>query len=178
MSRIPTHTVDDAPAASRPFLQALSKSSPTGHFLNLHAQMANSPAVLAAYMSLRAAVTEHGKFDPKMSAALTLATAGAVGNEYMIGIAGRLAQMNGWTEAEIAALRAGTPTSEAKLNVLIGLIRDAASNSGSVSDARWNAARQAGWSDEQLTDAFAYLGLTLFTGYFLNYAQTDSDPLW
>jgi hypothetical protein len=27
----------------------------------------------------------------------------------------------------------------------------------------------------QLAEAFAYLGLTLFTGYFLNYAQTDPD---
>ena len=27
----------------------------------------------------------------------------------------------------------------------------------------------------QLVEAFAYLGLTVFTGYFLNYAQTDSD---
>jgi hypothetical protein len=31
----------------------------------------------------------------------------------------------------------------------------------------------AGWSDEQLTDSFAYVGATVFTGYFLNYAQTD-----
>jgi hypothetical protein len=29
--------------------------------------------------------------------------------------------------------------------------------------------------DTQLAEAFAYLGLTVFTGYFLNYAQTDPD---
>jgi hypothetical protein len=44
-----------------------------------------------------------------------------------------------------------------------------------VTDATWKAAQQAGWSDEQLADAFAYLGATVFTGYFLNYAQTDLD---
>jgi hypothetical protein len=30
----------------------------------------------------------------------------------------------------------------------------------------------------ELTDAFAYVGATVFTGYFLNYAQTDMDALW
>jgi hypothetical protein len=178
MSRIPTHTVEDAPAASRPLLQNLLQSSPTGRFLNVHAQMAHSPAVLAAYTSLRAVIAEYGTFDPKAGAALTLATAATVGNGYMIGIASRLAQMNGWAEEQVAALRTGTPTSDVKIDVLTGLVREAAANSGNVADGTWKAAQRAGWSDEQLTDAFAYLGLTVFSGYFLNYAQTDIDALW
>ena len=36
MSRIPTHTVEDAPAESRPLLQNLIQSSPTGRLLNQH----------------------------------------------------------------------------------------------------------------------------------------------
>ena len=63
MSRIPSHTLEDAPAASRPLLQKLIQSSPTGRFLNVHAQMAHSPAVLAAYASLRAVIAERGTFD-------------------------------------------------------------------------------------------------------------------
>ena len=84
MSRIPSHTVEDAPAASRALLQDLIRSSPTGRFLNLHAQMAHSPAVLATYTSLRTVIAEHGSFDPKVGAALTLTTAAGVGNGYMI----------------------------------------------------------------------------------------------
>lgn len=175
MSRIPTLAIADAPAASRPLLQKIAQSSSTGRPLNLHAQMANSPAVLAAYTSLRAAIAEPRTFDPKVGAALTLATAAAVGNGYMIGIASRLAQMHGWAEEKVAALRTGVPTSDAKIDVLTRLVREAAANSGSVTDATWKAAQQAGWSDEQLTDAFAHLGATVFTGYFLNYAQTDLD---
>ena len=179
MSRIPTHSVEDAPAKSRAFLQKLVQSSPTGRFLNVHGQMAHSPAVLAAYTSLRAVIAEHGSFDPKVGAALTLATAATVGNGYMVAIAIRLAHMGGWAEEQIAALRTGTPTSDARIDALTDLVREAAANSGNVTDVTWKAAQQAGWSDEQLTDAFAYLGLTLFTGYFLNYAQTDMDArLW
>jgi len=178
MSRIPTHTVEDAPAASRPLLQKIIQSTPTGRPANLHAQMAHSPAVLTAYTSLRAVLAELSTFDPKVGAALTLATAAGVGNGYMIRIASRLAHMNGWGEEQVTAMRTGTPTSDAKIDVLTDLVREAAANSGNVTDATWKAAQQAGWSDEQLTDAFAYLGATVFTGYFLNYAQTDMDALW
>jgi len=98
--------------------------------------MAHSPAVLAAYTSLRAVIAEHGTFDPKLGAALTLATAATVGNGYMIGIANRLAQMNGWAEEQIAALRTVTPTSDAKIDVLTNLVREAAANSSAVHKIR------------------------------------------
>ncbi|WP_179401669.1 carboxymuconolactone decarboxylase family protein [Burkholderia guangdongensis] len=175
MSRIPTHTVEGAPDASRPFLQKIAQSSPTGRPLNLHAQMAHSPAVLAAYTSLRAVIAEHGTLDPKVSWALNLAIAGTVGNDYMMGIASRFARMNGWTDAQITALRTGATTGDTRIHALTDLVREAAAHSGKVTDATWKVAQQAGWSDEQLAEAFAYLGLTVFTGYFLNYAETDSD---
>jgi hypothetical protein len=137
--------------------------------------MAHSPAVLAAYTSLRAVTAEHGTLDSKVSWALNLATAAAVGNDYMMGIASRFAGMNGWTETQIVALRTGTTTGDARIDALTLVVREAAANSGNVTDATWKAAQQASWSDEHLTEAFAFLGLTMFTGYFLNYAQTDTD---
>ena len=175
MSRIPSHTVEDAPQASRPVLQKIAQSSPTGRPLNLHAQMAHSPAVLTAYASLRAVIAEHGALEPKVSWALNLATAVTVGNDYMTGIASRFARMNGWTEAQIAALRAGTTTGDTKIDALIRVVKEAAAHSGNVTDGTWKAAQQSGWTDTQLAEAFAHLGVTVFTGYFLNYAQTDPD---
>ena len=175
MSRIPTHTLADAPEASRPILQKIVQASPSGRPLNLHAQMAHSPAVLAAYASLRGVIAEHGALEPKVSWALNVATAAAVGNGYMIGIATRFARMNGWTEEQIFALRSGATTGDDKIDALARLVREAAANSGSVTDATWKAARDSGWDDTQLAEAFAHLGLTVFTGYFLNYAQTAAD---
>ena len=175
MSRIPYHTVDDAPEAARPILQKIAQASPSGRPLNLHAQMAHSPAVLAAYASLRGLIAEHGALEPKVGWALNVATAAAVGNDYMIGIATRFARMNGWTEEQISALRSGGTTGDARIDALARVVREAAGNSGSVTDATWKAARDSGWDDTQLAEAFAHLGLTVFTGYFLNYAQTDAD---
>jgi hypothetical protein len=124
---------------------------------------------------LRAVIAEHATLEPKVSWALNLATAGTVGNDYMIGIASRFARMNGWTEAQTAALRTGTTTGDTKIDALTRVVREAAANSGNVTDVTWKAAQQGGWSDAQLAEAFVQLGLTVFTGYFLNFAQTDPD---
>ncbi len=175
MSRFPTHTVDDAPEASRPTLQKIAQASPNGRPLNLHAQLAHSPAVLASYASLRAAVAEHGRLDQKTGWALNVAVAAATRNDYMIVIASRFARMNGWTDEQIAALLAGKSTGDAKTDALALVVSEAAVNSGNVMDATWKAAQRAGWSDAELADAFAHLGLTVFTGYFLNYAKTAID---
>jgi len=175
MSRIPTHTVDDAPQASRALLANVIQFSPTGRPLNLHGQMAHSPAVLVAYTSLRAATAQHGTVGPRLSAALMLAAGGAVGNDYVIAITSRLGSLAGWTDEQVAALRSGTTTGDDKLDAIAGLVSEAAADAGKVSDATWAKAVDAGWTDEQLTEAFAYLGLTVFTAYFLNYAQTDLD---
>ena len=55
MARIDRHTITDAPEASRPLLEGILPFSPTGKLLTMHAQMAHSPAVLAAYASIRQA---------------------------------------------------------------------------------------------------------------------------
>jgi hypothetical protein len=46
MTRIPSHTVEDAPAASRALLEDMLQFSPTGRLVNMHAQMAHAPAYL------------------------------------------------------------------------------------------------------------------------------------
>jgi hypothetical protein len=184
MSRIPTHTVEDAPEASRSLLQNVIQFSPTGSPLNMHAQMAHSPAVLVAYTSLRRATSDYGTLGPRLGAALMLATAATIGSEYVVAITSRLTHMTGWTDAEVAALRAGDAVrddnddnddNDDKIDTLTRLVREAAADSGNVTDATWNDAQNAGWTDEQLAEAFAYLGLTVFTAYFLNYARTEID---
>jgi hypothetical protein len=175
VTRIPTHTVDDAPDASRSLLRNVVQFSPTGRPLNLHGQMAHSPAVLVGYMSLRAATADHGTLGPRIGAALMLAAAATVGNNYVVAITGRLAQMMGWTDNQIAALRAGTTTGDDKVDALIEVVRAATADRGNVADTAWTSAESVGWNDEQLAEAFAYLGLTVYTAYFLNYAQTEPD---
>ena len=170
-----SHTIQDAPEASRPLLEGLVQFSPTGKLLNLHAQMAHSPAVLSGYVGIRQATVAHGTLDPRVRAALMLATAGVTGSAYAQAVTSFLAARAGFTPSEVLALRDGRALGDDKTDALIDVAREAATRSGEVSDATWQRAADCGWSSEHLTEAFAFLALTVVTAYFLNYAQTPMD---
>jgi hypothetical protein len=55
------------------------------------------------------------------------------------------------------------------------VVREAAGRAGQVGDVTWERAAAYGWTSAELAEAFAYLALTIFTAYFLNYAQTPND---
>lgn len=175
MSRIPSHTIEDAPEASRALLADLVQFSPTGRLLSMHAQMAHAPAVLEAYTSIRRATGQLGTPDQRLRTALMLVTAAADGNAYALAIITLLARRSGWEPGQIEALRSGGNVGEPRENALIAVVREAAGSGGRVSDATWARAVAAGCTDEDLAEAFAYLGLTVFTAYFLNYAGTELD---
>lgn len=175
MTRIPSHSIVDAPEASRSLLAEMVQFSPTGRLLNLHAQMAHAPAVLEAYASIRKATARHGTLEAPVRSALMLAAAVHDGSEYALAIVSMLALRSGWRRDQVDALAAGKDLGEEKTDALISVVREAAANSGHVSDPAWAHATGSGWSDEQLAEAFAYLGLTVFTSYFLNYATTELD---
>ena len=86
MTRIPSHTIEDAPAAARPLLADVIQFSPTGRLLNLHAQMAHAPAVLDAYVSIRRAAAQHGTLDQPVRTALMLAAAVPGGSDYALAV--------------------------------------------------------------------------------------------
>ena len=175
MTRIPSHTIEDAPQASRPFLENVIQFSPTGRLLNLHAQMAHSPAVLAGYVGIRQANDAHGTLEFPVRAALMLAAAGATHSEYTEAITATLAERAGWNEHQVSSLRDGSSVGDDKIDAIVAVVREAAAHAGRVGEAAWERAVACGWTDEQLAEAFAYLGLTVFTGYFLNYARTPLD---
>ena len=175
MTRIPSHTVDDAPEPSRALLADLVQFSPTGQLLNMHAQMAHAPAVLEAYTSIRRATGQLGTLDQRLRTALMLVTAAVDGNAYALAIITLLARRSGWEPDQITALRSGGSVGEPRPDALIEVVREAAGNHGRVSDPAWARAVAAGCTDSDLAEAFAYLGLTVFTAYFLNYAGTELD---
>jgi alkylhydroperoxidase family enzyme len=175
MSRIPIHTIKNAPSASRTWLEGVIRVSPTGRLLNLHAQMAHSPAVLSAYMSIRQATAQHATLDDRVRSAVMLAAAGASHSDYAAAITSALALRAGWTHEQAGALRDGRSVGDDKVDSLVAVVREAASAAGHVDDATWQRATQSGWGSEHLAETFAFLGLAVFTAYFVNYAQTPDD---
>ena len=173
MPRVPVHTGDDAPEQSREALRGLERRM--GRLLNIHAEMAHAPVVLAAYQGIQDAITTHGSFDAKTREAIALAVA-AVGKcaycQSALTVGGRAA---GWSLAETVAIRDGTAELDRKLAALLAVAREIAGSTGNAPDAAWQAAREAGWGDTELTELFAHVAVNLFTNYFNDYVQTEPD---
>jgi AhpD family alkylhydroperoxidase len=173
MSRIPVLTLEDAPEVVRPTLERLGKR--TGKLLNIHAEMAHSPVVLASYAAMAQAISEHGTFDARTREALALAVGNTDGCDYCQAAHTVSATRAGFDTAQTVAIRAGRVDFDDKLAALLAVVREAAGEVGDVSDATWNAALDAGWTAEQLSETFAHLAVNLFTNYFNHYARTDLD---
>jgi len=71
MPRVPVHTTADAPEQSREALRGLERR--LGRVLNIHAEMAHAPVVLAAYQGIQQAIAKHGSFGPQTREAIALA---------------------------------------------------------------------------------------------------------
>jgi hypothetical protein len=63
----------------------------------------------------------------------------------------------------------------AKLAALLALVRGSADAEGSVEDGFWQAALDAGWTDEELTEASVHIALNLFSNHVDHLVQTDLD---
>jgi alkylhydroperoxidase family enzyme len=176
MTRTPLHTVDSAPEASRPMLEAiLAGRGSVGRILNLQGQLAHAPATLSAYIAIRKSIEEHATLDLKTRFAVQLTVAGVQRRDYSLAINTMLATRAGWTDDEVEALQSGVFAAETKLGALLAVVREAAANTGAVDDATWAEALRAGWTDEQLIEAFACIALTVFVDYFVAYADTPID---
>jgi lactoylglutathione lyase len=176
-SRFPVHTLETAPTATRPVLEALAKRSPVpGQPISLHAQMAHSPSVLLSYMAMRQALEENAAtLDRKTRSAILLTVASAEQTGYTIALNSAIAAQAGWSESETGDLRAGQ-TDDPGLATLLAVVRAVTRGVGRVDQATWQAARSAGWSVDQLAEAFAFAGLTHYVDAFANFAQSELDP--
>ncbi|MCW2135441.1 carboxymuconolactone decarboxylase family protein [Arthrobacter sp. VKM Ac-2550] len=173
MPRIPVHTIDSAPQASKEIAAKLEQRM--GKFLNIHASMAHSPTVIAAYNGLSEAIDSHGSFDAQTKEAIALAVGNQNGCDYCQAAHTLSARKAGLADEQILAVRAGEVDFDPKIAAITEVAREAAAKAGDVSDPAWQAALDAGWSNEELTEAFAHIAANLFTNYFNHYAGTDLD---
>jgi hypothetical protein len=138
-------------------------------------QMADAPAVLTQYISLRRATEEYGTLDARTRTAV-LAVAGATFDvEYVVALTSMVAVLNGWTPEEVAKLCGGLGSNDPKLDSLLDVVTDAGGNAGRVNQATWDSAIRNGWTTKQLTESFAYFALALHLAYFCNFAETEAD---
>ena len=173
MPRIPVHTVESAPEASRDALKNLSAKY--GQVLNIHGEMAHSPAVLHAYLALQDVLKEHGTIDAKSREAIALAVGNQDDCDYCQAAHTGGGEAAGMTDDQMIAVRRGEIDFDPKLDALLNLAREYTAKIGATTDAAWQAAIDAGWSDEQLTELSTHVTLNLLTNYFNHHVHTELD---
>ena len=118
--RIPVTRYDLAPPAAQPILATLRERSLTrGTLLNLHGQMATSPALVAGYMGMRQAIEQHGSLDAKTRTAIMLSVSATDGALYAQAINAVLCRRAGWSDEHVSELASGTFGDDAKLSALL-----------------------------------------------------------
>ena len=121
MSRIPTPaTIEAAPEASRPLLEAVKKQ--LGSVPNLFRLVSNSPAGLEGYLSLNGALAK-GALDAKTRERIALAVAEINGCGYCLAAHSYLGKhVAKLDDGEIAANRAGG-SHDAKAEVAVAFVK-------------------------------------------------------
>lgn len=173
MSRIPTPaTIEVAPAAAQPLLEAVKKQ--LGSVPNLFRIAATSPAALEGFLGLNGALAK-GALDPSTRERIALSVAQINGCGYCLAAHTYLGKnVAKLSDAEIAANRTGHST-DAKANAAVAFAVKVTMDRGAVSDADFAAVRAAGYSDAAIVEIVAHVALNTLTNYINEVFKTDVD---
>lgn len=173
MPRIPLpDTIDAAPAASRPLLEAVNKM--LGSVPNLFRLTANSPAALEGYLGLNGALAK-GRLSLQTRERIALAVAQINGCAYCLSahtfVGQTLAKLDA---AEIASNRAGgssDPKADAAVRFAVKLVHAR----GKVSEGDVSTVRMAGYSEAEIVEIVAHVALSTLTNYLNEAFETPID---
>lgn len=173
MPRVPTHTLDNAPEASRATLTRLAGTQ--GKVINILASMAHAPVLLELYDRTEQLLREQSSLDEPTRQAIHLTVSNVNGCDYCQAAYTIAAVSAGFSRPETTHLRRGRLPGDDTLTALLAVCREIASDTGHVEQATWQAALDAGWSPRELLEAYAEVIRTILTNFFNHLVDTDLD---
>jgi len=163
MTTFTIHTVDSAPAGSKPLLEALQKSF--GFIPNLFAAFAESPAALQGALAIAEAFSK-SSLSPGEQQLVALAVSEANDCQFCVAAHSTIAKRFVRIKPEIvAAVRERTALPDAKLDALVTFVRQAVERRGWVADADVAAFLAAGYTKAQLIEVLMGVGMKTFNNY-------------
>lgn len=162
-------TIDEAPAASRPLLEAVKKQ--LGIVPNLFRLVANSSVALDGYLAMNGALNK-GTLPAATRERIALAVAEINGCNYCLSahtyLAKNVAKLD---DAEITANRSGA-SNDPKADAAVRFAAKVTSARGHIGDADLNAVRLAGYDDAQIIEIVQHVALNTWTNYMNEVAGT------
>ena len=140
---------------------------------NIVRTMANSPAVLKAYLGFGEALAG-GRFDARSREAFALAVAGVNGCEYCASAHTAFSKGLKVGEDEIER-RLDGHSSDPELDAALVFARQLVEKRGFVDDEDIAAVRAAGHDDGAIAEIVANVAANIFANYFDHVAQTEID---
>ena len=172
MSRIPTPTIEQAPAGAQSLLAAVHKQ--LGTTPNLFCVVANSPAALEAFLGFSGALGKGALAAPTRER-IALAVAEVNGCDYCLSahtyVARNLAKLD---DAEITANRSGA-SNDIKADAAVRFAAKLARERGQVNEADVAALKLGGYSNGEIVEIIAHVALNVFTNYVNEALKTEID---
>ncbi|MFX0573278.1 carboxymuconolactone decarboxylase family protein [Nocardia nepalensis] len=144
-----------------------------GRVPNLYAAMANSPATLRGYLTMRDALTR-GKLSARVREQLALLVASENGCDYCVAAHSMRAGRMGFTEEAIAATRAAH-AEDPHADAVLQIAREVLRSRGRVDDHVIASARERGVSDAELSEVVGHIALNVLSNYFNHVARPELD---
>lgn len=144
-----------------------------GKLLNIFRGMANSPAVLEAYLKFSSALAG-GLLDGRTREAVALAVGQVNRCEYCVSAHTLMGKGAGLSEQEMLEARVGK-SADPKMDAAIKLAINLVHNHGVLREADVDAVRQAGLNDGEIAEVIGGVALNVFTNYFNHVNQTELD---
>ena len=173
MAKFTTHTIETAPASSKPILEEVKNAF--GFVPNLHAGMAESPELVTAYSTLWDLFSKTSFTQVEQQVVYMTAN---YENECHYCMAGhtQLAKMQKIDDAIVQAIRSGKPLADAKLEALHDFTAKVVRNRGFVADNEVDAFLAAGYTKRNVLEVVLGVGTKTLSNYTNHILHTQLDP--
>jgi uncharacterized peroxidase-related enzyme len=172
MSRLPLIQPETADSQAAELLAAVQKA--LGVTPNMTKAMANSPAVLKAYLEFSGALGA-GVLPAAVRERIALLVAQENGCDYCLSAHTYIGtKLAGLSPEEADAARSGR-ADEPKVEAVLTFAATVLRTRGGIEDSDVKEARQAGLSDEEIAEVVGHVTLNVFTNYFNKAAGTEID---
>jgi len=137
------------------------------------ALLANSPAAMKAFLAAEAALG-HGQLTAVQREEISILVAEINGSNYCLAVHELAGKSAGLGDAEIWSTRKAL-ASDPKTKAMLNFVQTVVLQRGEISDNDFFALRDAGFTDGQIVEILANVGLNIFANYFHLLAGTDLD---
>jgi uncharacterized peroxidase-related enzyme len=171
MERIKAIKLETAERKARELLDRIYEN--LGMIPNLMKVMANSPAVLEAYIGMSNALSK-GSLPPKLREQIALYISEINQCSYCLAAHSAIGRMEGLTEEELVDSRRGISPNRAT-EAALQFASIVLEKHGHVSEENLMHIRNVGYSDAEISEVIANVALTVFTNYLNSTAGTVVD---